>query len=138
MTKRHTPGCWLAIVGLALIALALLCNSCRGPKVVTDTRYVHDTTFVEKVRVDSLVVKDSTFIREKGDTLFIYKEHYRDRYRYLRDTIRVTHTDSVCVVREVQVEKPLTRWQETRQRAFVPLVLALLLMVCLLRLKIDK
>lgn len=135
MTKRNNPGCWLALVGLALIALALLCNSCRGPKVITDTRYIHDTAYVERVRVDSLVVRDSTYIRDKGDTLYIYRYHYRDRYRYIHDTAYVARVDSVAYEVVKEVAMPLTWWQRVRQDLFVPLLLVLGLMVCFFKIK---
>lgn len=101
----------------------LLC-SCGAARVQTQTIYVRDTTYISKVQVDSVFRRDSVFVKEKNDTIYIYKEKVRDRYKFLRDTIYRYKVDSVYIDKErvVKVEKELTAWQRFRLRGFWILV----------------
>mgnify|MGYP004504086253 CR=1 FL=1 len=110
------------IILLGLVVL-LLC-SCGAARVQTQTIYVRDTTYISKVQVDSVFRRDSVFVKEKNDTIYIYKEKVRDRYKFLRDTIYRYKVDSVYIDKErvVKVEKELTAWQRFRLRGFWILV----------------
>lgn len=110
------------IILLGLVVL-LLC-SCGAARMQTQTIYVRDTTYISKVQVDSVFRRDSVFVKEKNDTIYIYKEKVRDRYKFLRDTIYRHKIDSVYIDRErvVKVEKELTAWQRSRLRGFWILV----------------
>lgn len=57
--------------------------------------------YKERLRVDSVVVRDSVLRTVRGDT--VYLNRYRDRYHYrlLRDT--VDRIDTVTLVRRVEV-----------------------------------
>lgn len=113
------------IILLGLVVL-LLC-SCGATRVQTQTIYVRDTTYVSKVQVDSVYKRDSVFVKEKGDTIYKYVERYRDRYKFLRDTIYRYKVDSVYVDKErvVKVEKQLTAWQRFKMRGFWALLAAM-------------
>lgn len=106
------------LVSFAL--LAVLVTSCGAARKQIETIYLRDTTYISKVQVDSVFRRDSVFIKEKNDTIYIYKEKVRDRYRLLRDTVYRHKVDSVYIdkVREVKVEKELTAWQRFRLRGF--------------------
>ena len=76
---------------------------------------------------DTVITKDSVYIREwmKGDTVFV--EKYKDRFVYRdrwRDSI-IVKRDSVAVetIKEVKVEKPLSWSQKVRIGAFPWLLL---------------
>jgi len=118
----------LAITGLCLLALAaaMLFSSC-SPRVIETIHYQHDTTYVERLKIDSIFQRDSIYIRDHGDTVWIYKEMWRDRWHFQRDTIDRVRVDSVAVEREkiVEVEKPLSWWQSLKIAAF-PWLLGLL------------
>lgn len=107
--------------------LAVLVTSCGAARVQTQTIYVRDTTYISKVQVDSVYKRDSVFVKEKGDTIFKYVERYRDRYKFLRDTIYRYKVDSVYVDKErvVKVEKQLTAWQRFKMRGFWALLAAM-------------
>lgn len=109
----------------------LLC-SCGAARVQTQTIYVRDTTYISKVQVDSVFRRDSVFVKEKNDTIYIYKEKVRDRYRLLRDTVYRHKIDSVYIdrVREVKVEKELTAWQRFRLNGFWVLAAAVAAIGC--------
>lgn len=128
------PGWWVApfvfylIVGFAI--LLVMVTSC-SPRIIETIRYQRDTTYVQQVKVDSVYRRDSVFVREKGDTVFIYKERIRDRYVFRHDTLRLVKVDSVAVerVKEVKVEKPLSAWKSAKIGAFWWLVAAVLLLL---------
>jgi hypothetical protein len=113
----------IILLGLAVL---LLC-SCGATRVQTQTIYVRDTTYVSKVQVDSVFRRDSVFVKEKNDTIYIYKEKVRDRYRLLRDTIYQHKVDSVYIDKErvVKVERQLTAWQRFKMRGFWALLAAM-------------
>lgn len=114
---------------LTILCVLSLC-SC-SPRVIEHIRYQHDTTYVDKVQIDSVYRRDSVYVREKGDTIYIYKEKIRDRYRYIHDTTRVVKVDSVTVerIKEVKVEKPLSWWRRVKLDAFPWLLGTVLLLL---------
>lgn len=112
---------------MALALFAVLVASCGAARVQTQTIYVRDTTYISKLQVDSVYKRDSVFVKEKGDTIYKYIERYRDRYKFLRDTIYRYKVDSVYVDKErvVKVEKQLTAWQRFKMRGFWALLAAM-------------
>ena len=122
MKDPRKPGPWryaaFPLILAGLLALLLGLHSCATPREVI--RWQRDTTYIERLQVDSIYKRDSVYIREKGDTVYIYKERVRDRYRLLRDTIRLVKVDSIAVerIKEVKVEKPLSWGQRLKMRAF--------------------
>ena len=116
---------WTATVGVCFLLPSLFsCSPRIVEKVVTKVEYrdVHHR--------DTVITKDSVYIREwvKGDTVFV--EKYKDRFVYRdrwRDSI-IVKRDSVVVetLKEVKVEKPLSWSQRARIGAFPWLLLATL------------
>lgn len=133
--RNQRPEPWenaVVLLGVVLVCVLLLVGASGcSPRIVEHVIYQRDTTYIEKVRVDSVRKRDSVFIREKGDSVFIYREHVLERWRLVHDTITRVKVDSVAVerVREVQVEKPLPAWKTAQIRAFWPLVLLVVLLV---------
>lgn len=124
--KKIQPVTFLSeLVTMSL--LAVLVASCGAARVQTQTIYVRDTTYISKVQVDSVYKRDSVFVKEKGDTIYKYVERYRDRYKFLRDTIYRYKVDSIYVDKErvVKVEKQLTAWQRFKMRGFWALLAAM-------------
>ena len=105
---------------LTIVCAVMILSSCGALRKQIETAYVRDTTYISKVQVDSVFKRDSIFVREKNDTIYVYKEKVRDRYRLLRDTVYQHSVDSVYVdkVREVKVEKQLNAWQKFRLHGF--------------------
>lgn len=122
---------WVFWVGLILTILGLNMAVSCSPKIYERVVYQHDTTYVQQVKVDSVYRRDSVFVREKGDTVFIYKERIRDRYVFRHDTLRLVKVDSVAVerVKEVEVEKPLSAWKTAKIEAFWWLIASVLLLL---------
>ncbi|MDD6149329.1 MAG: hypothetical protein PUB47_01505 [Bacteroides sp.] len=105
---------------LTIVCAGMILSSCGALRKQIETVYVRDTTYISKLQVDSVFKRDSIFVKEKNDTIYVYKEKVRDRYRLLRDTVYQHSVDSVYVdkVREVKVEKQLNAWQKFRLHGF--------------------
>ena len=122
--ERMKAGClqlasYLVMIFIGLLLCALL-SGCTTTKYVTVPEYHTDTVRVVKVQHDSLVLKDSVYIHDKGDTILIEKWHtqYRDRWR--TDTIYQSKHDSIPVPYPVEVIKEvpaeLTMWQRLKMK----------------------
>ena len=116
------------IIGLWALFLMTMCSSCTTTKYVTVPEYHTDTLIQTKVQKDSIWLHDSTFIREKGDTVLIERWHTQYKWRELHDTTYVSKTDSIPYP-EVTKEVPakLTWWQQTRLHLANILLMALAL-----------
>lgn len=100
-----------------LLALCMtLLYGCRTVKYVPAERTVTrtDTVHSAKLRVDSVIMRDSVAVFQKGDTVLITK--YRDCYRVkeLTDTVYQSAVDSVKVRVPYPVERHLTKWEQTK------------------------
>lgn len=135
--RRDPPPYWWEVsffgwlLGSVLLLTAMAAATSCSPRIIENIRYQRDTTYVQQVKVDSVYRRDSVFVREKGDTVFIYKERIRDRYVFRHDTLRLVKVDSVAVerVKEVKVEKPLSAWKTAKIEAFWWLVAFVLLLL---------
>ena len=89
------------IICLNIIMLSLA--GCRTAESVRDVGLISQNNFVEHFRVDSVVTRDSVFVREKSDTVFYtkYRTVYKERLRV--DTI--VRCDTLFRDREVVVER---------------------------------
>lgn len=85
--------------------------SCSTQYVPVETvRY--DSVFFAKIQKDSIFVRDSVHIKEKGDTVFVDKYKYVYRNIIKTDTFFVMRTDSIQV--PYPVEKKRTWWEQTK------------------------
>lgn len=103
-----------------LICLLVIATGCSRKVYVPVESTVSrtDTVYSAKVRVDSVIMRDSVAVFQKGDTVMITK--YRDRYRVkeLTDTVYQSVIDSVKVSVPYPVEKTLTPWESFRLQSF--------------------
>ena len=135
--RRDPPPYWCVgpflgwLLGSLLLLAAMAAATSCSPRIIENNRYQRDTTYIQQVKVDSVYRRDSVFIREKGDTVIIYKERIRDRYVFRHDTLRLVKVDSVAVerIKEVKVEKPLSAWETAKIEAFWWLVASVLLLL---------
>ena len=69
-------------------------------KAHSDTLYVVKVDTLKKtvVRQDSVVSRDSVYVREKGDSVYVYKEKWRERLVIMRDTLYKSRTDTVLKI----------------------------------------
>lgn len=98
------------------------------PEIHTEYITRVDTT----VRRDSVYLKDSVYVERKGDTLYVNKTLYRDRYHniYKVKTVTIVKRDSVNVA--YPVEKEMSRSERlfvAMGKFFAALVIALLFVI---------
>ena len=107
----------ILVVMTAWFVVSLLCG-CKAKELVTVERMRTDTLLWYSNIRDSVVVKDSVYIRE-GDTVVVERWHTRWRERVVRDTIYKSRVDSVHIPYPVvkMVEKELSTWQKIRMHA---------------------
>lgn len=135
--RRDPPPYWCVgpfiiwLLGSLLLLAAMAAATSCSPRIIENISYKRDTTYIQQLKVDSVYRRDSVFIREKGDTVIIYKERIRDRYVFRHDTLRLVKVDSVAVerIKEVKVEKPLSAWETAKIEAFWWLVASVLLLL---------
>lgn len=126
------------------ICLLVLATGCSHKVYVPVESTVSrtDTIYSAKVRIDSVIMRDSVAVFQKGDTVLITK--YRDRYRVkeLTDTVYQSAIDSVKVSVPYPVERELSRWERTKMdfggAAIGALVIALCVAVAWLIKKFRK
>lgn len=99
------------ILILCLVSVLSGCKRIEYVQVPVETVRT-DTAYVSKVDRDSIYLRDSIYVMEKGDTVTVWKFRYLYRDKTVRDTIFRSRTDSIQV--PVVVEKKLTRWQQAK------------------------
>ena len=97
---------------LLLLFLVFIAMSC------TTTRYVEmpvEHTKIEyrdRIKYDSVYLKDSTVQKKENDTVYFEKYKYLYKYVYLKDTITIVDSIPVITVQEVIKEvNKLHNWQ---------------------------
>lgn len=123
-TCHPEPPRRMSVIGWYLLAIAIvvllgwLLMGCTTTKYVPVVEHRTDTLLCYSSIRDSIYVRDSIHVREKGDTVLIERWHTRWRDRWQYDTLYISKTDSVPMPYPVEVvkevEKPLTWWQQTR------------------------
>ena len=119
-------------LSLAIILFALpSCSSTRSMPVVqrSDT-----TSYVQRSAThDTIYLRDSVYVREvmKGDTVYLTRTQYRDRWRtrLVHDTIR--DTQMVEKVIEKPPEKYVPKFYKWCTGLFWALVLGAIIVLCL-------
>ena len=93
-----------------LLFLLLLCG-CRTEYVpVESVRY--DSVMIEKLMRDSVFVRDSVYLKEKGDTVFKYKDRFVYVYKNRVDTFFAEKIREIEV--PVPVERKLSWWERVK------------------------
>ena len=97
------------IAFILFLFLLLLLSSCKTTSNTTDIVPVHsathDTIFLRKQKYDSIYIDRWQRIEHKADTVFCDRMKTEFRYRFLRDTVYKTRTDTIPVVKQVPVVK---------------------------------
>lgn len=117
-------------IGLVIAIILLALTGCKTKEYIkvpsVRTEYVCRTDTFAKL--DSIYMKDSVYVFQKGDTVFHNKVVYRDRYHniYKMKTDTIIKTDSVAV--PYPIERQLTK-NEQRLMSLGRCYIALLLIL---------
>ena len=104
---------------LFLLFMTLLLGSCKVKEKIVEVPIPQIKTeikYIDKIKYDSIYLKDSIYIVQKGDTIYNNKVAYRYKYKYLKDTIIVNKTDTITrlqKVTEIKVKNQLNIVQKT-------------------------
>ena len=89
---------------LFLLFMTLLLSSCKVKEKIVEVPIPQIKTeikYIDKVKYDSIYLKDSVYIIQKGDTIYNTKVAYRYKYKYLKDTITINKTDTITRLQKV-------------------------------------
>ena len=104
---------WLLM--LAFIFLVCVVVAGCSPKIIEHEVVKHDTTYIEKMRRDSIYMHDSIYVHEytKGDTVYRDRDrwHYGWRDRLVHDSIYIAQRDTITQTEVREVERELSGWQ---------------------------
>ena len=129
MKEKAYKGCGWSIVGflvwLAYVTLVWAMVGCKSIEYVPVIEHRTDTVIKTHQRLDSIYVHDSTYIHERGDTVWVERWHTRWRDRLLLDTIYEAVHDTIplpmgtgtwqtSMPRTRPLGSSLTWWQQTR------------------------
>ena len=90
--------CFIFVVACTLFG----CATSRPTSQVVEAS-LRDTVYVNKVLYDSVYIDNWYYTYHKADTVVVEKTKLEYRYKVLRDTVFRARTDSVPVIREVEV-----------------------------------
>lgn len=133
--ERMRIGCWSAagyiIAIIIAMALCFMLNSCTTTQYVPVVEHHTDTLVRYSTSRDSIFVRDSIHVRDKGDTVRIERWHIQYRDRWHTDTIYQATHDSIPVPYPVTeyVERDLTFTQKSLMMAGGIAVIALILFI---------
>lgn len=102
------------------VLIVILLSGCATKReTLTDIRIVERRDTLREVveRVDSVFVRDSVSVMQRGDTIVKerWRVEYRDRWRDREKEVIVERTDTIVKTQRVEVEKRLTGWQRFKQ-----------------------
>lgn len=97
---------WISLLGFCL----LMCG-CRTEYVPVESVRL-DSVIIASLDRDSVFVRDSVYLRERGDTVLKYKDKYVYVYRNVTDTFTVYRDREIEV--PVPVERKLSWWERVK------------------------
>ena len=103
---------------LFLLFMTLLLGSCKVKEKIVEVPIPQIKTeikYIDKIKYDSIYLKDSVYIVQKGDTIYNNKVAYRYKYKYLKDTVIVNKTDTITrlqKITEIKVKNQLNTVQK--------------------------
>ena len=89
---------------LFLLFMTLLLGSCKVKEKIVEVPIPQIKTeikYIDKVKYDSIYLKDSVYIIQKGDTIYNNKVAYRYKYKYLKDTITINKADTITRLQKI-------------------------------------
>lgn len=141
MDNRDENKVWKVVaVLIAFWAIVGILTSCKTTEYVPVTQNETKIEYRDRIVRDTISVRDSVVIFAKSDTIYQIKYHeiYREKIR--TDTTYVSQVDTLILTKEI--EKKLSRWQQTKMEAggyaITMLILAIIALIVYVSLKLYK
>ena len=119
-----------SLASVLILMSALFVTSCRSSRVTkTNLHSQQNSTQIEKIVYDSIIVRDTVRYFQRGDTILIEKIISQDRKVY--DTIKIC--DTVQITDTINITKTKIEYVEKRSKCnwkvylIIPLVIVILL-----------
>ena len=97
---------------LLLIVLLYIVISCTTTKYVEIPVEHTRIEYRDRIKHDSIYLKDSIVQKRENDTIYLEKYKYLYKYKYLRDTVNIVDSIPVVTIQEVTKEvNKLHNWQ---------------------------
>lgn len=112
---------------ISFVFVLLMC-SCRTEYVPIEVVRT-DSLMIEKLMKDSVFVRDSVYLKEQDDTIYLYKDKYVYVLKEVADTVYMEK------VREVEVPVPVERklsWWERMKLKYAEWALGVLVAIALI------
>lgn len=93
-----------------MLCLYLFCG-CRAKYIPVESVY-RDSLIIEKLLKDSIYVRDSIYVHDRGDTIYKYKDKYIYVIREVTDTMYIYRDRNVGV--PYPVERKLSWWERLK------------------------
>lgn len=116
--KTHEIYRLVALTTMAvLLAMLTGCRTKYVPVETVRTEYVAKTDTV--VRQDSVIMHDSVAVYVKGDTVYLTRQTYKDRLRYIykAKTDTIHKTDTISKVVTVEAKKKPSLMEQAKEAA---------------------
>ena len=101
---------------LIYLTISIMCSiwlcSCRTKYVPVESVKT-EVEYRDRWRRDSIHVRDSIIVQDKGDTIFVDRWHTEYKDRKQTDTLFIERTDSIQV--PYPVERDLSWWESVKQ-----------------------
>ena len=97
---------------ILILVLGIIVSCCKSTKYIEVPVDRVKIEYRNSVSIDTIYRRDSTIIRENGDTVFLEKYKYIYKVKELKDTVNIT--DTITVVNTVEVTKEVNKlynWQ---------------------------
>lgn len=92
------------LIIVMFICLMVFLITFPGCRTIERVEYVHhyDTVRIVDRQIDSVYLKDSTYVFSKNDTVYSTKYIDRFHYKYIHDTLYRSTTDTLMQEKEVE------------------------------------
>ena len=94
---------------LVMVLMSIIC-SCRSIQYVPVESVRTEIRYKDRQQRDSIHIRDSIFMFQKGDTIFKDRWHTEYKDKLVMDTAFIYKNDSIPV--PYPVEKQLSKWQQ--------------------------
>lgn len=117
------------IISFLILAISLI--GCSTIKYVPVETVKIDTTYISQVKIDSVYQRDSIYLLQKGDTVYLTKYMYKYKYIQNHDTIFKYKSDTIQI--PYPIEAQLTKWQKAKMNmgeCFLIVIIIVVIIFC--------